>query len=366
MQITLADVARLAGGRLSDPSVAQRTVRGLRSLRAATPEDLSFFRGEARFLADAQATCAAAVLIAPDADGVTRPRIVVDDVEAALARLAGALRDAQRPAPRPGIHPLACVDPSAALGSEVAVGPFAVVEAGARLGEGARVDAHAFVGRGAVLGARCWLHPGAVVLDHAVLGERVIVWPHAVVGRDGFGFFRRDGHYYRIPQVGGVVLGDDVEVGSLSTVDRGAVDPTQVEDGVKIDAHCHVAHNCRIGADALLIGYARMGGSVEIGAGAILAEDAAVAERRKVGAGAIVGSAATVQYEDVAPGARVLGFPARPHMLAKRIEAAQARLPKLLEEVRGLRRRLTSLEERLGAGPRRRQPPRAERADEVA
>jgi len=345
MQVTLGALAQLTGGRLTDPAVADRPITGFRPLRTAGPEDLSFFRGEAKFLKAAQATQAGGIMCAEPPEGAAAPCLVVADVELAMIELAGAERARQCPPPTPGdVHPTASVDPEATLGEGVSVGPFAVVEAGARVGAGSAIRAHAFVGRGAVLGAGCVLHPGAVFMDSCRAGDRLVMWPFAVVGRDGFGFAQREQRHVRIPQIGGVVLGDDVEVGPMSTVDRGTLDPTLVEDMVKIDAHCHVAHNCRIGAGALLVGYARMAGSVDIGRGAILAQDVGVGEGRKVGDRAILGSAAGVQYSDVPAGATYLGLPARPAMQQKRIEAGVARLPELLKDVRRLRKRVDALE----------------------
>ena len=148
----------------------------------------------------------------------------------------------------------------------------------------------------------------------------------------------------RIPQVGGVVIGDDVEVGTFSTVDRGSVDPTSIDSGVKIDAHCHIAHNCRIGENAMLIGYARMGGSARVGKGAVLAQESAVGEHRTLGDGAIAASGARLLYEDVAPGKVVLGFPARPLTTQKRIDILTGRLPEMHKELRDLRKRLEQIE----------------------
>jgi UDP-3-O-[3-hydroxymyristoyl] glucosamine N-acyltransferase len=169
----------------------------------------------------------------------------------------------------------------------------------------------------------------------------VVIHSGAVIGKDGFGFAQRDdGRHQRIPQVGGVVIGDDVEVGALSTVARGAIEDTVVGDGSKIDDHCHVAHGCRLGRNVLLIGYARIGGSVEIGDNAYLLQDTAVSVGRKVGERAILGSGARVLNRDVGPGERVAGHPARPLTLTKRIDICLRELP-------DYRRRLRRLEERV-------------------
>jgi UDP-3-O-[3-hydroxymyristoyl] glucosamine N-acyltransferase len=344
MQMTLDEVASFLRGKLSDSSAGSIRIGALRSLQAAGPTDLAFFKGDPRYLADARETRAGAVLAAGLIDGLDRVHVLVDDVGLAVLRLTGLLHERQNPTPPAGVDPTASVDPTAVVGEGVVVGAGAVVEADARIGAGSRIGALCFVGRGVELGAACVLHPGAAVLHGCRLGDRVVLWPYAVIGRDGFGFEPHGGQHLRIPQIGGVEIGNDVELGSFSSIDRGAVDPTVVEDGVKIDSHCHVAHNCHIGHHAMLIGYARMGGSVTIGPYAILAQDAAIGERRTVGEAAVVGTAAGVMYADVPDGERVQGLPARPHMRQKRIEAAWDKLPELLRDYRRLEKRVAELE----------------------
>ncbi|HZV00682.1 MAG TPA: UDP-3-O-(3-hydroxymyristoyl)glucosamine N-acyltransferase [Planctomycetota bacterium] len=351
MDMTLGELAESLGGRLSDETTGGRRVTGIRSLVRAAAEHVSFYKGDKRYLDQVKATQAGAIICDAPPEGATRPLIIVDDAAMTVSFLLAAERDLQDPPAPPGIHGDAFVDPEAKLGDGVSVGPFAVIEAGAKIGARSRIMAHAFVGRNAVLGEECVLHPGACVLHSCQLGARVILWPYAVVGRDGFGFLQRDGNHLRIPQVGGVSIGDDVEIGCWSSVDRGAVDPTVVEQGVKIDSHCHVAHNCFVGEHALLIGYARMGGSAHIGKRAIMAQDARVGEHRTVGDGAILATSAGVMYKDVPPGETYHGTPAVPVRHATRIDACLNKLPDLVAEVRDLKKRLAKLEgERGGSG----------------
>jgi UDP-3-O-[3-hydroxymyristoyl] glucosamine N-acyltransferase len=352
MDLLLGDLALSIGARLTDEAASQLRIEGLRSLDAAESRHVTFYRGDPRYLPNVHATRAAAIIADTELPGAPCPLLLVEDAGVTVSFLLAAVRDIQNPPPPPAIDAAARVDASARLGPEVTVGPGAVIEAGAEVGARTRVLANAFVGRGTVLGEDCVLHPGAMVMHSCRLGARVVLWPYAVVGRDGFGFLQREGRHLRIPQVGGVAIGDDVEIGAFSSVDRGALDPTVVEAGVKIDSHCHVAHNCRIGENALLIGYARMGGSVTIGRNAILAQDAAVGERRRVGDGAICASASVVHYSDVPAGATVLGQPARPFMRQKRIDVAMDRLPELLAEVRELRKRVAQLETAAETAPR--------------
>jgi len=332
------------GGLLTDDAAAGQEITGIRSLRLAVENEVSFYWGASRYLEQARATRAAAIICNAPIAGVTRPLLLVHDARLAASVLLSQVREVQNPPSSPGVQRGAFVDATAELGAGVVVGPGAVIEAGARIGARSRILANTFVGRGTTLGAECVLYPGAVVLDNCQLGARVVLWPCAVVGRDGFGFFRHEGRHRRIPQVGGVVLGDDVEVGAYSSIDRGTVEPTIVEEGVKIDSHCHVAHNCRIGAYSLLIGYARMGGSVSIGRNAILAQNAAVGEGLTVGDGAVLATSCNAYYEDVPAGAVMLGAPARSFTQQKRIDLITAKLPDMHKELRDLKKRLEALE----------------------
>jgi UDP-3-O-[3-hydroxymyristoyl] glucosamine N-acyltransferase len=344
VDLSLGELAESIGGKLSDPSVAEKRVKELRSLTSATPNDVAFYKGDKKYLEQVRATKAAAVICDGPIDGATCPLIVVEDAGMTVSFLLAAMRDMQNPPPIPGIHPLAWVDPGATLGEDVSVAPFAVVEAGATIGARSRIGASCFVGRGATLGEDCVLHPGACVLHNCKLGARVMMWPYAVVGRDGFGFLQRDGKHHRIPQVGGVFIGDDVEIGCWSSVDRGAVDPTVIEEGVKIDSQVHVAHNCHVGEHALLIGRAAMAGSAKLGKNGIIAQGGGIGVGRSAGDGAVIASFSQALYEDIEAGQTVLGTPPRPFTRAKRIMASWDRLPELIAEMRDLRKRLEKLE----------------------
>ena len=344
MDSTLGEIAALLGGELTDASVAAKRIRGVRSLTRATGDDLAFFHGAARYLEEARATKAAAIVCDARFEGATGPLIVVEDAGLATSFLLAAERDLQNPPPPPLVHPTAVVDPAARLEEGVSVGPLAVVEAGAEIGARSRIGAQVFVGRNTRLGPDCVLHPGSTVLHSCVIGARAVLWPGSVIGRDGFGFHQRDGKHVRIPQVGGVTIGDDFELGCWSSVDRGAVDPTVIEDGVKVDSHCHIAHNCWIGENAILIGYARMGGSAKVGRGAIMAQDAALGTGRSIGDGGIAASGASCLYEDVKPGEKVLGWPARPAMKELRIQAITDKLPDMHSELRALKKKVAELE----------------------
>jgi UDP-3-O-[3-hydroxymyristoyl] glucosamine N-acyltransferase len=339
MELTLGEVVASIGGQLTDLAIEGKSVRAIRSLALADDTDLSFYRGDPRYLPQVRATRALAIVTDGPIEGATRPLVIVEDTGLAVSFLLAAVRDLQNP-PVPGVHPRASVDPLAELGPDVTVGPGAVVEAHAKIGARSRIGAQTFVGRGTVLGEDCVLHPGAMVLHSCILGARVVVWPNAVIGRDGFGFLQRDGRHVRIPQVGGVIIGDDVEVGSFTSIDRGAVDPTIVEQGVKIDSHCHIAHNCKIGENAMLIGATRMGGSVTIGKGAICGSGSGINERLTIGDGAMLGATTKVLIEDVPAGAVMWGTPARPIGLEKRIQVLLTRLPEMHKELRDLRKRV--------------------------
>ena len=245
--------------------------------------------------------------------------------------------------PAPGIHPTAQVDPSASLGEGVHVGAFAVIGPRARLG--ARTSLHPFVVlyADAEVGDDCVLHSGVHVRERCRLGHRVVVQNGAVVGSDGFGFAKDEaGGYEKIPQVGVVVVEDDVEIGALTAVDRASLKETRIGRGTKIDNLVQIGHSVRIGSDTVLAGQVGIAGSTRIGSRVTLAGQVGVAGHLTVGDGAIA-TAQTGIPSDVAPGALVSGYPAIDNRAWLKSSAVFAKLPELQKRVRKLEQTLQDL-----------------------
>ena len=236
-----------------------------------------------------------------------------------------------RPAPGPGIHPTASVHDYAVLGDDVHIGASAVVEAHARIGDGVVLHAGAVVGHNARVGEHAVIGINAVLGASCELGDRSILHPSAVVGADGFGF-RPDpetGLPRRIPHLGTVEIGNDVEIGAGSCVDRGKFGPTRVGDGTKIDNVVQVGHNVQIGQGVLIAALAGLGGSCQIDDGAVLGAQVGIAEHVKIGAGARIAATSGVM-RDVPEGKDYAGTPARPARQTLREVAALRKLPDLL------------------------------------
>lgn len=322
-----------------------RRITGVAPARAAGPSDLTCVTG-APYRADLEhgSRPAGAVLLPRDLeiDGGGAALLRVDDPELAFARAVRLLRDPEREQ-EPGVHPTARVSPDAVLGEGVSVGPFAVVEAGARVGAGSRLGAHVLIGGGAGLGEECRVEHGCTVRGCARLGDRVVLHPGVRVGADGFGYVEEDGRPVHVPHVGGCVLGDEVEIGANSTVDRGSVEDTVIGARTKIDNLVHVGHNVRVGRGCMIVAQVGIAGSSRVGDGVEIGGQAGVADHVEIGDGARVAARAAV-IGDVPPGEEYSGYPARPHRRALRASAAQLRLPELLERVRRLEERIESLE----------------------
>jgi UDP-3-O-[3-hydroxymyristoyl] glucosamine N-acyltransferase len=233
------------------------------------------------------------------------------------------------------------VDPSASVGPRAAVGK------GARVGPRSVVHANATVYRDAEVGEDCVIHAGAVVREGCRLGDRVILQPGAVVGGDGFGYVPDErGAPEKVPQIGGVVVGDDVEIGANATIDRGTLSDTRIGSGTKIDNLVQIGHNCDVGEDVLIVAQSGLSGSSVVGDGAVLMAQSGVANGARIGERAFLGARGGV-IQDLAPGSRSSGFPATDHARQNRILAALRRLPELVARVR-------AVERELGLGGRRR------------
>ena len=258
---TLRAIAQRLGGRVvGDP---ETRVRQVATLENACPGTIAFLAND-RYLQRLKATGAAAVIVGESAaDATTLPRIVCDNPYAYFARVSALLNP---PAPaRAGIHRTAVVERSAALGRGVSVGPHAVVGARAKLGAGSVIGAGCFVGEDAAIGAGSRLYPNVTVYHACEIGERVILHSGVVIGADGFGLAMEQGAWLKVPQVGRVRIGNDVEIGANTTVDRGAIDDTVIEDGVKLDNQIQVGHNVHIGAHTAIAACTGIAGSARIG-----------------------------------------------------------------------------------------------------
>jgi UDP-3-O-[3-hydroxymyristoyl] glucosamine N-acyltransferase len=332
---TLGTLADRVGGRvIGDPAVA---VARIAAVDDAGPDALAF-AVDARFLKVALASRAAAVLtdtrLLGDRTAFAKPILAVANTRVALAALLAAFFETPRPR-GPFVHPTAAVDPTASIGAEVWIGAHAVVGARSRIGDRSVLGAHAVVGEDATLGADALLHPRAYLGDRCTAGDRVILQSGAVIGSDGFGWAFDAGRLTKIPQVGIVELGADVEIGANSCVDRAQTGVTSIGEGSKIDNLCQIGHNCRIGkhtAIAALTGLAGttvIGDYVQVGGRSGFRGHITVGDRVTVSGNAAV-------WDDVPSGATVSGQPAHDHREELRLQAYFRRLPKLFARVDAL------------------------------
>jgi len=337
-QFTLGRIAEALGATLEgDPA---RVIRGVAPLDSAGPEDVSFLVN-ARYSRAAVQSAAGAVVVGREVEGLPQALLRVESPQTALIALLRLFHPAQPAAA--GIHATAVVAGSARVDPTAFVGACAVVEPDARVGARSRVGALCFVGEGAVLGDDVVLHPRVVVKEGVVIGDRVIVHAGTVLGADGFGYaFDGTGHR-KIPQVGGLRIEEDVEIGANSTIDRATLGETRIRRGSKIDNLVHVGHNCDVGEDVILVAQVGVSGSCTIGSRAVLAGQVGVADHVTIGAGAVVLAKSGVP-NDVPAGEVWSGTPSRPAGETRRIWAAEARLPDLLRRFRALEKRVRELE----------------------
>jgi UDP-3-O-[3-hydroxymyristoyl] glucosamine N-acyltransferase len=241
------------------------------------------------------------------------------------------------------VNPAAVIASTASLGADVGIGACCVIEDGVTIGEGTVVLAGTYVGRDSTIGRGCLIYPNVTIREDVRIGDRVIVHSGAVIGSDGFGFAKDGTVYRKIPQIGNVVIEDDVEVGANVTIDRATTGTTLVGRGTKIDNLVQVAHNVVIHENCIVVAQVGIGGSTEIGSGATLAGQAGIVGHVKIGDRALVAAQAGV-IGDIPPDTTVSGYPAREHGGARKIYASLTKLPELIKKVADLAERITRLE----------------------
>jgi UDP-3-O-[3-hydroxymyristoyl] glucosamine N-acyltransferase len=235
----------------------------------------------------------------------------------------------------PGVHPAACLHENSKIGENCAIGPFCVVSEGAVLGDRVVLQAGVFIGKNVSIGDDARIEASASVQDFVKIGARVIVHSGAVLGCDGFGFVPMDGGWEKIPQIGTVVIEDDVEIGPNCTVDRATFGATRIGRGTKMGACVHVAHNCDVGPDSMMVGFIALGGSVKAGRGLLAAGMSGIADHVTVGERVVLAGRAGVT-KDVKDGETVSGFPAQRHSDEKRFQASLRMVRKFGERIKKL------------------------------
>ena len=348
--IRLSELAGLVGAECAMPA-ADREISGVASLVEASPGDISFFHN-ARYVNQLARTQAAAVLVPADLDTTALPAgpayLAVANPSMAFAAVVARFTP-PAPALRMGVHPRAVVEEGARLDPElVSIGPGAVICAGASVGNGSVIGANVFIGSGTSIGADCHIYAGVAVRENCRIGNRVIIHGGAQIGQDGFGFVGGGRGPERIPQIGRVIIQDDVEIGANTTVDRGAMADTVIGEGTKIDNLVMIGHNGRIGRHNAFASQVGLAGSVTTGDYVRMAGQVGIADHVHIGQAAVVGAKAGV-HNDLAGNQSYLGAPARPEGEAIRILMTQTKLPEMRKQLRELEQQVAALQKQLQA-----------------
>jgi len=334
--ITAEAIAALVAGELIGDG--QASINAVAPLDRADARDLSIL-SSGKYVPMMATTKAGVVLVDPefrDAPGGAAARVVVEKPAEKLLTLLPRLYPPD--SPTSGVAPTARIGRNASLGKRVTIGDYVVIGAGATIGDDVVIGPHCSIGDRVAIGNSSRLWSAVTIYPGAALGERVFVHSGARIGCDGFGYVFRDGAHQKIPHIGRCIIGNDVEIGANTTIDRGSIDDTVVGAGTKIDNLVHIGHNVRIGEKCLLMAQVGIAGSAQIGDGAIIAGQAGIGGHLTIGAGARVAAQAGV-FGDVPAGETWSGYPARPHRDALRASAAlfklagmMRRLEKLLED----------------------------------
>lgn len=322
--MTLAAVAGIARGQLGDGADPMLMIGGVGALDAAGPGEIAFLEGRRHLEAFRRARAGACIvdprLAAEAPSGMAL--ILSAEPQRAFARVAGAFHP--EPVAEGQVHPAATVDPAARLGMRVDVGPGAVIGPGATIGEGSSVGANTILGAGVAIGRDCRIGAN-VTISHAQLGDRVRVFPGVRIGQDGFGYALGPQGHLKIPQLGRVLIGEDVEIGANTTIDRGALGDTVIGPGCVIDNLVQIAHNVRLGRGCVVVSQVGISGSTHVGDGVVIGGQAGLAGHLLIGSGVRIAAQSGV-HRDVLAGETVGGSPAIPMREFRRLAGAWRRL----------------------------------------
>ena len=333
--LKLHEVAELVDGEL----VGDRNlvITGVAGIKEAEKGDITFL-SNVKYLPFLRRTKASAVITAAGAVSTDKPLVRVANPSIAFTKIVAYFMP-QEEALKPGIHATAVIDKSARLGTGAAVGAHAVIEQDAVIGEAAGIGANTFVGRNARIGSQSRIYPNVVIRENVQIGRRVIIHSGTVIGSDGFGYEIIGDKHVKIPQVGSVLIEDDVEIGANVCVDRGRFKDTIIRKGTKIDNLVQIAHNVVIGEDCVIVSQVGISGSTELGRNVIVAGQAGIVGHVSIGDGAVICARSGVS-KAVGPKTVVLGEPAKPIQQQKKIFALIAKLPEMFKDLSDLKKKL--------------------------
>ncbi len=346
----LRDIAILLKAELvGDP---ERDIVRVAKIEEAVEGDLTFLANPkyARYLGETRASAVIVgktIVLPPGRSAAELALLRVDDPYASFVHAVVAFHPPGPPV-QPGIHPSAVIDKTAVVGDGARIAPAAVVGPGCRIGDRSMLGPGVVLGDGVSVGRDCILYANVVVREHCVLGDRVILQPGAVIGGDGFGFAPQgDGTYEKIPQVGIVVIEDDVEIGANTTIDRATLGETRIKKGTKLDNLIQVAHNVVIGENTVSAAQAGISGSTRIGRNVMIGGQVGFTGHLEIADGTKIGAQSGVHRSVNKPNTTIFGFPAVPQREAFRIQGAITQLPELLETIRKLQHEVDELRRRI-------------------
>ena len=339
VKLTLGEIAELVEGELvGDSSIV---VTGISGIKEAAEGDITFLANP-KYASLLDTTKASAIITSRDIDGSSKPLIKTDDPSLAFARVVEKVSPSDKKDPQ-GIHSKALISSKASLGKNVSVGAYTIIEDGAEIGDNTVIYGLCYIGSKVRIGNDCLVYSNVSLRESVEIGNRVIIHCGAVIGSDGFGFATIKGVQHKIPQIGAVVVEDDVEIGANVAIDRARFDKTVIGKGTKIDNLVHIAHNVVTGENCIIIAQAGVSGSTTLGKGVILAGQAGLVGHITIGDGAIVAAQAGVT-KSVPAKTKVSGYPAKPHDVARRVNAHIQRLPELYKRIKELEEKVKHLE----------------------
>ena len=342
MQKTLAEIAKIVKGEVVGD--AGLIITGISGIKEAKKGDLTFVANP-KYTALIKETKASAVIISREMQISGKSAIRTDNPSLAFANIINSVYKEEFFVAL-GVHPQAVVSKKAKIGKNVAVGACCVIEDKVEIGDDTVIYPLTYLGYNSKVGKKCLIYPHVTIRECVILGDRVIIHAGTVIGSDGFGFAEVKGVHEKIPQTGTVVIEDDVEIGANVTIDRARFEKTVIGKGTKIDNLVQIAHNVEVGKHCIIVSQAGISGSTKIGNGAILAGQAGIVGHITIGDGAIVGAKSGVA-KSIPANTKVFGYPALPHMEAKRVIAASHVLPDYIKRIQELEQKVKDLEKRL-------------------